>query len=45
MSNTIFNLRVLYWHFQILRDRPYVRFGFNAFRWERGERSPWIQLH
>ena len=45
MSNAILNLRVLYWHLQILRGRPFVRIGFNAYRWERGERHPAIEFH
>jgi hypothetical protein len=45
MSNLWINLRLWYWHLQIGPDRPWVAFKFNPFRWERGERSPWIELH
>ena len=44
MSNLIFNLRIFYWHFQIARDAPYVRFGFNHYRWEHGIGWHWIEL-
>lgn len=39
------NLRVAYWHFQITRDRPWVRFSFNRYRWGRGERTPIVEFH
>ena len=45
MSNLLFNLRLWYWHFQIRRDRPWISFSRNPYRWARGERSPWIELH
>jgi hypothetical protein len=46
MSNLWVNLRVWYWHFQIGPDHPCISlFKFNPYRWERGDRSPWIELH
>lgn len=45
MSNTILNLRVLYWHFQILRDPPWVSLGFNSYHWEHGIGFRWIELY
>jgi len=45
VSNLILNLRVWYWHLQIDRDRWWApRITFNDYRWELGERSPWIEL-
>lgn len=31
MSNLILNLRVWRIHFQVMRDRPWLRIGFNAY--------------
>jgi hypothetical protein len=45
MSNLWINWRFWYWHFQVHRDRPWVTFGRNEWRWERGECSPWIEFH
>lgn len=45
MSNLWINLRLWYWHLQIGPDRPFVSFGLNEYRWERGMRSPWIEFH
>jgi hypothetical protein len=38
MSNTIVNIRVFYWHFQVMRDRPWVRLSFNRYWWDVGVR-------
>ena len=45
MSDLIFNLRVWYWHFQIGRNWPWLRFGRNEWRWQRGEFKPRVQIH
>lgn len=45
MSNLWLNWRFWYWHFQISRDRPWIIFGVNPYRWERGLRSPWFERH
>lgn len=45
MSNLWINWRLWYWHMQIGPDRPHIRFSFNHWRWERGRRSPWIELN
>lgn len=45
MSNLWVNLRLWYWHLQIGPDRPWVTFSINPYRWERGQRTPWIELH
>lgn len=45
MSNLLLNLRIACWHFQIMRDRPWVRFGFNRYRWEHGHRRPIVEFH
>ena len=44
MSNLWLNLRIFYWHIQIGPDRPWASVVFNRYRWERGERSPFIEL-
>lgn len=45
MSNLIFNLRVFYWHFQIMRDRPFVRISANSY-WKNGKwKEKWVELH
>jgi hypothetical protein len=31
MSNAIINVRFGSWHFQVLRDRPFVRISRNAY--------------
>jgi len=45
MSNLWINLRLWYWHLQISRDRPWVAFKFNRFRWASGRCSPWIEMN
>jgi hypothetical protein len=42
MSNTLINIRVAYWHFQVMRDRPWVCLSFNRYWWDRGLR--WSEL-
>lgn len=44
MSNCVFNLRIRTWHFQILRDRPYVRISRNMYHY-KNPNSPWFQIH
>lgn len=36
MSNTILNLRIAYWHLQVVSDCPWLRFSFNRYWWEKG---------
>lgn len=43
MSNLLFNLRVWCWHFQIMRDRPWVRVGYN--KYHRGAGSSFVELY
>jgi hypothetical protein len=45
MSNLWLNLRIWYWHIQVGPDRPYLAVRFNSFRWEIGQRYPWIELN
>jgi hypothetical protein len=45
MSNLFFNIRVLYWHFQLMSDRPYVRFSFNPHHWEQGIGWSWVRVY
>jgi hypothetical protein len=43
MSNLIFNMRVWRVHFQIMRDRPFVRIGVNKFT--DFKRDPFIAFY
>jgi hypothetical protein len=36
MDNTYINIMVLGWHFQVLRDRPWVWAGYNPCHAEQG---------
>lgn len=46
MSNLWLNLRVWYLHFQIMRDRPWVRIGMNWYLWDHPQqRIGFFRLH
>lgn len=45
MSNCIINLRIVYWHLQVLRDRPYVRFSYNAYHKINGIGWRWVEWY
>lgn len=45
MSNLWLNLRVVYWHLQIGRDRPHITIKRNEWRWKNKLRWPLIDLH
>lgn len=43
MSNLIFNMRIWRVHFQIMRDRPFVRINVNRFI--DTAREPWVAFY
>lgn len=43
MSDTILNLRVWCFHFQIIRNRPWLRLSYNDYH--RGRKSRFIELY
>jgi hypothetical protein len=44
MSNTIINWRFGRYHFQILRDRPWVRLSRNPY-WDENKPTPWFKRY
>ena len=44
MSNLIFNLRIKTWHFQIMRDRPFIRIYRNMYYY-KNPNFPWMELY
>jgi len=41
MSNAILNVRFGSWHWQILRDRPFIRISRNPYHDEARRNSSW----
>lgn len=45
MNNLLLNFRVLFWHLQVRRDRPFVSLEHNPAQRQRGARWPYVQFH
>lgn len=44
MGNTYFNIRFGKWHWQVLRDKPWVRISRNDY-WDYHPMTQWLEVY